>query len=187
VLIEFENLSERDLELAMELFEHCLESGWIVDGTISQNLSQAQNLWRLREDISETISKFTPYKNDISVKTSKIPEFVEEVDKLVASAYPDFEIIWFGHIGDGNVHLNILKPDDISTTDFYRKCVEVSDWVFEVVRKYGGSISAEHGVGLLKKPFLHYSRSAAEIEYMKSVKKIFDPCNIMNPGKLIDI
>ncbi|HAJ76875.1 MAG TPA: FAD-binding oxidoreductase, partial [Gammaproteobacteria bacterium] len=110
-LIEFENSSENDLELAMELFDFCLQKKWISDGTISQSSSQAVSLWRLREDISETISRFTPYKNDISVKVSKVAVFLEEVDALVSKAYPDFEIIWFGHIGDGNVHLNILKPE----------------------------------------------------------------------------
>jgi FAD/FMN-containing dehydrogenase len=185
-LIEFENQSEQDIDTAMQLFEACLEEGWITDGTISQNSTQANNLWRLREDISETISKFTPYKNDISVKVSKVPQFLHEVDSLVTSAYPDFEIIWFGHIGDGNVHLNILKPESLAAEAFFEKCAKVSNLVFEIVEKHGGSISAEHGVGLLKKPFLHYSRSPAEIAYMKAVKKIFDPNNIMNPGKLID-
>ena len=185
-LIEFENQSEQDIDTAMHLFEACLEEGWIVDGTISQNSTQANNLWRLREDISETISKFTPYKNDISVKVSKVPQFLQEVDSLVTSAYPDFEIIWFGHIGDGNVHLNILKPESLAAEAFFEKCAKVSNLVFEIVEKHGGSISAEHGVGLLKKPFLHYSRSPAEMAYMKAIKKIFDPNNIMNPGKLID-
>jgi len=185
-LIEFEHQSEQDIDTAMHLFETCLEEGWIVDGTISQNSTQANNLWRLREDISETISTFTPYKNDISVKVSKVPEFLQEVDSLVTSSYPDFEIIWFGHIGDGNVHLNILKPESLAAEAFFEKCAKVSNLVFEIVEKHGGSISAEHGVGLLKKPFLHYSRSPAEMAYMKAVKKIFDPNNIMNPGKLID-
>jgi len=185
-LVEFENHSEQDMETAMHLFETCAEEGWIVDGAISQNSTQANNLWRLREDISETISKFTPYKNDISVKVSKVPEFLLEVDSLVTSAYPDFEIIWFGHIGDGNIHLNILKPDALAAETFFKDCAKVSRLVFEIVEKHGGSISAEHGVGLLKKPFLHYSRSAAEIAYMKSIKKIFDPKNIMNPGKIFD-
>ena len=185
-LIEFENQSEQDIDTAMHLFEACLEEGWIVDGTISQNSTQANNLWRLREDISETISKFTPYKNDISVKVSKVPQFLQEVDSLVTSAYPDFEIIWFGHIGDGNVHLNILKPESLAAEAFFEKCAKVSNLVFEIVEKHGGSISAEHGVGLLKKPFLHYSRSPAEMAYMKAIKKIFDPNNIMNPGKLFD-
>ena len=170
----------------MKLFEHCLEEGWIVDGTISQNLTQAQNLWRLREDISETIAQFTPYKNDISVKVSAVPGFLNDVDELVSKAYPDFEIIWFGHIGDGNVHLNILKPETLEPAEFFEKCGKVSDFVFDIVKKYGGSISAEHGVGLLKKPFLHYSRSAEEIAYMRAIKQAFDPHNVMNPGKLLD-
>jgi FAD/FMN-containing dehydrogenase len=186
-LVEFENYSEQDLETAMATFESCVEAGWILDGTMSQNSSQAANLWRLREDISETIAKFTPYKNDISVKASKVPGFLEEVDALVAAQYPDFEIIWFGHIGDGNVHLNILKPDALPAADFFAECARVSDGVFELVRKHGGSVSAEHGVGLLKKPFLHYSRSPQEVDYMRAMKRLFDPNNIMNPGKLVDV
>ena len=186
-LIEFENVAEQDLENAMELFEYCLERGWIVDGTISQSRAQAENLWRLREDISETIAKFSPYKNDISVKVSKVPEFLEELDALVTQVYPEFEIIWFGHIGDGNVHLNILKPEQLEIGKFYESCSKISEWVFDLVKKYGGSISAEHGIGMLKKPFLQYSRSPAELEYMKAIKRIFDPHNIMNPGKLIDV
>ena len=186
-LIEFENVAEQDLENAMELFEYCLERGWIVDGTISQSRAQAENLWRLREDISETIAKFSPYKNDISVKVSKVPEFLEELDALVTQVYPEFEIIWFGHIGDGNVHLNILKPEQLEIGKFYESCSKISEWVFDLVKKYGGSISAEHGIGILKKPFLQYSRSPAELEYMKAIKRVFDPHNIMNPGKLIDL
>lgn len=183
-LIEFENQSEGDQESAMEVFEHCVESGWVVDGSVSQNLAQAKNLWRLREDISETISKFTPYKNDISVRVSKVPELLEEVDKLVGESYPDFEIIWFGHIGDGNVHLNILKPESLAEEEFFDKCATVSEWVFEIVQRLGGSVSAEHGVGLLKKPYLHYSRSKSEIAAMRAIKAVFDPANILNPGKV---
>jgi FAD/FMN-containing dehydrogenase len=184
-LVEFENQSDADMETAMEVFEHCLENGWVTDGTVSQNLTQAKSLWRLREDISETIAQFTPYKNDISVRVSKVPEFLQEVDRLVGEAYPDFEIIWFGHIGDGNVHLNILKPADLAEAEFFEKCAEVSNWVFEIVQRHGGSISAEHGVGLLKKPYLHYSRSKSEIAAMRAIKSVFDPDGILNPGKLI--
>ncbi|MFK7865719.1 MAG: FAD-binding oxidoreductase [Pseudohongiellaceae bacterium] len=186
VLIEFENNSEVDLETAMSLFEQCMESGWVVDGTISQNLNQAKSLWRLREDISETIAQFTPYKNDISVKVAQLPKFLQEVDDLVSEHYPDFEIIWFGHIGDGNVHLNILKPDTMLAADFFAECAKVSDWVFTIVQNYQGSISAEHGVGLLKKPFLSYSRSEVEIEFMRQIKHVFDPNKVMNPGKVFD-
>ena len=187
VLIEFEKVAEQDIKDAIELFEHCLEQGWISDGIISQSAGQANSLWRLREDISETISKFTPYKNDISVKVSQVPSFLEAAEALVLEAYPDFEIIWFGHIGDGNLHLNILKPANLAIEDFYKRCDEVSERVFSLVRKFGGSISAEHGIGILKKPYLHYSRGVGELDYMKAIKQVFDPKNIMNPGKLIDL
>jgi FAD/FMN-containing dehydrogenase len=101
--------------------------------------------------------------------------------------YPNFEIIWFGHIGDGNLHLNILKPDDLAKEVFFEQCAKVSTWVFEIVEKYQGSVSAEHGVGMTKKAYLKYTRSEAEIGYMRAVKAVFDPNNIMNPGKLIDM
>jgi len=185
-LIEFENRFDQDMEDAMALFEYCLEQGWVSDGTISQSLTQAESLWRLREDISETIARFTPYKNDISVKVSSVPGFLAEVDALVSEAYPDFEIIWFGHIGDGNVHLNILKPEALPQAEFQRRCGEVSEGVFGIVARHGGSVSAEHGVGLLKKPYLHYSRPDAEVAIMRQIKRVFDPHGIMNPGKIFD-
>ena len=185
-LIEFEAITEGDLDLAMAEFEHCMEEGWVVDGVISQSETQAANLWRLREGISETISQWTPYKNDISVVTSKVPPFLRDIDEVVTREYPDFEIIWFGHIGDGNLHLNILKPDGLAKEEFFERCNKVSTWVMEIVEKYDGSISAEHGVGLTKKAYLKYSRSTEEIAYMKAIKQVFDPNNVVNPGKLLD-
>jgi FAD/FMN-containing dehydrogenase len=185
-LIEFENINAEVEAKAMALFERCVENGWVLDGVMSQSLEQLQNLWRLREDISETLSRWTPYKNDIATVISKVPAFIAEVDALVSREYPDFEIVWFGHIGDGNVHLNILKPDALTVTQFHEKCHHVSKWVFEIVQKYHGSVSAEHGVGLLKKDYLHFGRSAAELALMKQVKKAFDPNGIMNPGKIFD-
>ena len=186
-LIEFEQRSEEDLEAAMALFEHCLEQGWIVDGTISQSLTQAESLWRLREDISETIAQFMPYKNDIAVRVSAVPQFLKDVDSLVREQYPEFEIIWFGHIGDGNVHLNILKPENLDAQLFFEQCGSVSNQVFSLVQQYGGSVSAEHGVGLLKKPYLNYSRDPQEIEYMRLIKQAFDPNGVLNPGKVFDL
>lgn len=186
-LLEFEAISEADMDLVMSLFEQCVENGWVVDGVISQSETQLQNLWRLREYISETISHWTPYKNDISVVVSKVPPFLREIDEVVNREYPDFEIIWFGHIGDGNLHLNILKPDDLPKEEFFPRCNKVSKWVMEIVEKYDGSVSAEHGVGMTKKAYLGYSRSEAEIAYMKAVKATFDPNNIINPGKLLDM
>ncbi|MBF5056618.1 oxidoreductase [Alcanivorax sp. 521-1] len=186
-LLEFEQLSEQVGERAMEIFEHCVEQGWVLDGVMSQSLGQLEQLWQLRERISESIAPHTPYKNDISVTISKVPDFVENVDKVVQEAYPDFEIVWFGHIGDGNMHLNILKPADLAKEEFFQRCGEVSRWVFDIVAKYNGSISAEHGVGMTKKPYLGYSRSEEEIACMKAIKAVFDPNNIMNPGKLFDV
>ena len=96
-------------------------------------------------------------------------------------------MVWFGHIGDGNLHLNILKPDDMDKDEFFAKCATVNQWVFETVQKYNGSISAEHGVGMTKRDYLHYSRSAEEIAVMKAVKAVFDPNGIMNPGKIFAV
>ena len=186
-LLEFEAETEGHIDQAMELFEKCMEEGWVLDGVMSQSETQAQNLWRLREDISETIAEWTPYKNDISVVVSKVPPFLREIEEIVTREYPNFEIIWFGHIGDGNLHLNILKPDDLAKEIFFEQCAKVSTWVFEIVEKYQGSVSAEHGVGMTKKAYLKYTRSEAEIDYMRAVKAVFDPNNIMNPGKLIDM
>jgi FAD/FMN-containing dehydrogenase len=186
-LVEFEQPDEAAMEQAMALFEDCMAEGWVLDGTISQSVAQAQNLWRLREDISETITPWTPYKNDLSTIISRVPEFLAEVEAVVNANYPDFEIVWFGHIGDGNVHLNILKPESLSIDAFSEQCGEVSRWIFEIVERYGGSVSAEHGVGLLKKDYLRYSRSEAEIALMRAIKLAFDPHNIMNPGKIFDV
>lgn len=183
-LIEFEAITEHVKDEAMVVFEHCVEQGWVVDGVISQSEQQLQNLWRLREDISETIAPFTPYKNDLSVTVSKVPAFLRDIDNIVKADYPDFDVLWYGHIGDGNLHLNILKPANLDKEDFFAKCAVVNSKVFEIVQKYNGSVSAEHGVGLVKRDYLEYSRSVVEIDYMRAVKAVFDPNNIMNPGKI---
>jgi glycolate oxidase subunit GlcD len=186
-LIEFEAISDEVMDEAMALFEHCMEEGWVLDGAMSQSDAQLKALWRLREDISETISEFTPYKNDISVVVSKVPDFLEDIDAIVSEQYPDFEIIWFGHIGDGNLHLNILKPENLEKEVFFERCAKVNTQAFEIVQKYDGSVSAEHGVGMTKKAYLTYTRSETEINYMKAMKAVFDPNNVMNPSKVIDL
>jgi FAD/FMN-containing dehydrogenase len=186
-LLEFEATTEEVAEAALATFEHCVEQGWVLDGVMSQSEQQLRNLWKLREYISETISHWTPYKNDISVVVSKVPAFLHDIDAIVGEHYPDFEIVWFGHIGDGNLHLNILKPESLSKDEFFAKCATVNKWVFETVQKYNGSISAEHGVGMTKRDYLTYSRSAAEIGYMKAIKAVFDPNGIMNPGKIFPV
>ena len=164
--------------------EACLAEGWAIDGIVSQSESQRATIWKYRDNISEAINAYSPYKNDLSVKVSRVPEFLEKVGQVVAEQYPAFQLIWFGHIGDGNLHLNILKPEELDAEEFKRRCEVVNREVFQLVKIFDGSISAEHGVGLLKKEFLDYSRSESEISYMRQVKRIFDPNGILNPGKI---
>ena len=186
--VDFYALMEFDasaLDAASVAFEDCVEQGWVVDGVISQSEAQAQSLWALREGISESIAPFTPYKNDLSVTINQVPEFLRDVDQYVAQSYPDFEVCWYGHIGDGNLHLNILKPENMTVDDFMAQGHAMSPNIFALVEKRNGSISAEHGVGLLKKDFLNFSRSEAEIDLMRGLKQLFDPHQILNPGKLL--
>tara|TARA_A200000113_G_scaffold111427_1_gene100058 strand:- start:69 stop:974 length:906 start_codon:yes stop_codon:yes gene_type:complete len=181
-LLEFD---EEDMAAVERAFETCVQEGWVTDGVISQSEAQAQGLWSLREGISESLAPYTPYKNDLSVRVSDVPAFLQDVDRYVTGSYPDFEVCWYGHIGDGNLHLNILRPDHLSVEEFFHHGHAMSPRIFELVAKRGGSISAEHGVGLLKRDFLSYSRSDEEIEYMRGLKALFDPDQILNPHKLI--
>lgn len=184
VVAEVEKRSADQEEMIISLFESCIEEGWVTDGALAQSESQAKNFWRYREDISESLSKHSPYKNDVSVAISEVPAFMQDLDAVLKPAYPNWEVVWFGHIGDGNLHINILKPPGTSRDTFLQECHKVDKMVFATVQKYRGSISAEHGVGLTKKGFLGFSRSAAEIEIMRGIKKVFDPDGIINPGKL---
>lgn len=185
LLLELEmgkGFEEDHLSSALEVF---FERGWAIDGTMSTNSEQYKNLWKYRELITESISPYTPYKNDVSVKVSQIPDFFKNVTETLNSRYPNFEVLLYGHIGDGNLHINILKPKELELSEFVSKCEEVNHVLFKQLKELGGSISAEHGVGLLKKPYLEYSRSSEEIHIMKELKKVFDPKGILNPGKII--
>ena len=153
---------------------------------IAASEAQAAELWRLREGISESLAPFTPYKNDVAVRISAMPAFLAEADALLGREYPDFEVVWFGHIGDGNLHINVLKPANLSQEAFAERCGGVTAHLAELLEKHGGSISAEHGIGLAKKPYLLGTRSAGEIELMRGIRHAFDPNGIMNPGKLFD-
>jgi glycolate oxidase subunit GlcD len=185
LLIEIENTDASTEASALESFEHCLEAGWVLDSAIAQSEAQARDFWRLREDISEASAPFTPYKNDVSVTVAKVPEFLEKTDALLKKGYPDFQVVWFGHIGDGNMHINILKPNGMDRTAFLSRCKGVNADLFKIIAELGGSISAEHGVGLVKKDDLSNTRSNAEIQIMRQLKNVFDPDGIMNPGKML--
>lgn len=181
-LLEFDQSS---LTLAEEAFSQCMDAGWLVDGVVSQSEAQAKSLWQLREGISESLAAYTPYKNDLSVRISEVPGFLADVDRYVSESYPEFEVCWYGHIGDGNLHLNILRPEDMSVEEFFEHGHGMSPKIFEIVAARRGSISAEHGVGLLKRDFLGYTRSDDEIELMQGLKGLFDPHQILNPNKLL--
>ncbi len=184
-LLEFESSNEQQEELGLQCFEQCLGDGTVVDGVMSQSEAQAADLWRYREGISEAITPFTPYKNDLSVRVSAVPAYLEGLDRLVKTHYPDFEVLWYGHIGDGNLHMNILKPKHMTVEAFESACGQVNPEIFALTREYQGSISAEHGIGLLKQAYLGYSRSEVDTDRMRAIKAVFDPHGIMNPGKLL--
>ncbi len=180
-LIEFDESAEDE---AMRIFEQMVTVGSVTDGVISRSDAQAKALWALRENISESLAPERPYKNDISVRIMDVPDFLVAVDRLVSARYPDFEVCWYGHIGDGNLHLNILKPETMAEPDFVARCHHISPELFREVHLRRGSISAEHGVGLLKRDFLGFSRSTEEIAAMRAIKAVFDPNGVLNPGKL---
>jgi FAD/FMN-containing dehydrogenase len=184
VLLEVEGGDESLFESwTTSLFER----GLIEDGTMAQHSTQAAELWALREGISESLSATgLPHKNDVALPVAALEAFCAELDAIFAARYPDWEICLFGHIGDGNLHINVMKPDAIDRPTFLAKTKEADHDLFALVKKHAGSISAEHGIGLLKKPYLGYSRSEGEMAVMRAVKRALDPNGIMNPGKVID-
>ena len=164
------------------------EKGLVTDGTMAQSPTQATELWALRESISESLSATgLPHKNDVSLPVSNLEAFCSELDAVFRERYPGWEIALFGHIGDGNLHINIMKPDDMEKAEFLAHTKKADPTMFELVRKHGGSISAEHGIGLLKKDYLSFSRSPAELDMLRTLKRALDPNNILNPGKILDV
>ncbi|MDQ3037179.1 MAG: FAD-binding oxidoreductase, partial [Myxococcota bacterium] len=184
VLLECEAADRDALEGWLAgLFEQDL----VLDGTLAASAPQARALWELREGISESLSATgMPHKNDVALPITMLDAFTSELDALFAKEWPRFEICLFGHIGDGNLHVNVMKPDDMPKDEFLAHAHASDAAMFELVRRHHGSISAEHGVGLLKKDFLCYSRSPAEIEMLRAVKRALDPEGLLNPGKILD-
>jgi FAD/FMN-containing dehydrogenase len=185
VVTEFD-ADESAQDAALAAFELGVDRGWISDGVIAQSEAQAAALWRLREGITESLAPHRPYKNDISLRISTLPVFLHEIQSLLGSEYPHFDVVWFGHIGDGNLHINVLRPADLSESDFIAQCEHVTKLLAETLQRHGGSISAEHGIGLVKRAYLGSTRSEAEIALMRGVRGVFDPKGVLNPGKLFD-
>jgi FAD/FMN-containing dehydrogenase len=184
VVTEFDAADEPARDAALAAFEQALERGWVSDGVIAQSAAQAAALWRLREDITESLAPRRPYKNDVSVRVSQVPAFLHEMHALLSREYPGIEVVWFGHIGDGNLHINVLRPEDLSEDAFIAQCEHVTRLLADTLQRHGGSISAEHGIGLVKRAYLRSTRSAFEIAMMQGVRRVFDPNGILNPGKL---
>ena len=186
VLVEVELNTPGATEQLSTTFGEAYEKGLITDVVVSESVAQSKELMDLRDLISETLSShYTLHKNDISVPVPTIPSFLHELHSTINETYPSLRAVVFGHIGDGNLHVNILKTSSISDSDFWRDCHEADHKIFALVQKHRGSVSAEHGVGLLKRDFLHYSRSQHEIELMRGIKRAFDPNGILNPGKIL--
>jgi glycolate oxidase subunit GlcD len=185
VVTEFDAADELAQETALAAFEYALEQGWVSDGAIAQSETQATALWRLREGITESLAAHKPYKNDVSVRISAVPAFLHEMQDLLSREYPDIEVVWFGHIGDGNLHINVLRPEGLAEDAFIAQCEHVTKLLAETLHRHGGSISAEHGIGLVKRAYLESTRSAAEIALMRGVRQVFDPNGILNPGKVM--
>jgi FAD/FMN-containing dehydrogenase len=185
VLVELEDAGEHEVEAWVQtLFERSL----VKDGTLAQSSTEARSLWALRESISESLSATGfPHKNDIALPIASLEAFCAELGDLFARRYPGWEVCLFGHIGDGNLHVNVMKPDSEEKPAFLARVEEADRDMFDLVKAHGGSVSAEHGIGLLKKPWLAWTRSEAEIAVMKAVKTALDPRGVLNPGKIFDL
>jgi FAD/FMN-containing dehydrogenase len=184
VLLETEGADPAALEA---WFARAFERGLVSDGTLAESPSRAKELWALRESISESLSATgLPHKNDIALPVAELERFCTALEAVFAERYPGFEVCLFGHIGDGNLHVNVMKPDGMEKAEFLAHAAASDEVVFSLVRAHGGSISAEHGVGLLKKKYLHYSRTPEELALMRAVKRALDPRGILNPGKVLE-
>ncbi len=188
VLLEVEKPESEEGRARLEAWLASLfEQGVVLDGTLAQSPKEAQSLWSLREGISESLSATQMvYKHDLSVPVARLEAFTSDLVSSLGRTYQGFEVFLFGHIGDGNLHVNIAKPTALSKDDFLARTRGIDAEVFPLVRKHEGSVSAEHGIGLLKKHALAFSRTPEELALFRSVKQALDPQGILNPGKIFD-
>jgi FAD/FMN-containing dehydrogenase len=181
-----DTLAEANLAQAIEsALGDAVESGIAMDAVIAASEAQAGALWALRENISEAQRiEGASIKHDVSVPVSRIPEFIEQAGKALTREFRGIRIVAFGHIGDGNMHFNCSQPESAEASTFMATQTQVNRIVYDLVASLGGSISAEHGLGQLKRFEIAHYKSALEIEMMQAVKRAFDPDYLMNPGKL---
>ncbi|NLC35634.1 MAG: FAD-binding oxidoreductase [Alcaligenaceae bacterium] len=174
---------EENAERFAAILEHALEQGWALDAAVAQSHADAEDFWALRDSIAEMLNAYAPTINfDVSFPISLIGQCVERLRAVMADKFPGIHAMYFGHVGDGNGHIVVGPlPDDNRQTE---RAVE--DAFYEVTRELGGSVSAEHGIGIHKKPYLGHSRSQAELDVIRNMKRAVDPRGILNPGKILD-
>jgi D-lactate dehydrogenase (cytochrome) len=163
-----------------------MEDGHVDDAVMAANLSQRQAFWKLRDEMSAAQKpEGGSIKHDISVPVAAVPAFIAEANAAVVKLIPGSRPVPFGHLGDGNIHYNVSQPVGTDAADFLARWHEVNAVVFDIVLKMGGSISAEHGIGVLKRDELPDVKDKTAIELMRAFKAMLDPNGIMNPGKVL--
>ena len=186
-----ENSDSESETHARERFEHLLElafeDGCVSDAVVAESLSQARNLWHIRESITlAQAEEGLNIKHDISVPISSIPSFVDATDALLVREIPGVRLVNFGHLGDGNLHYNVQAPEHCDTKAFLRDNEDrVNTWVYQSVKRFGGSISAEHGVGSMKVDSLPDYKDPVALALMQHIKRALDPQGLLNPGRVV--
>ncbi|UYO50066.1 FAD-binding oxidoreductase [Rhodopseudomonas palustris] len=186
VLIELSSPRD-DARAALEsILERGFEDGIVVDAAIASSVQQQQAFWKLREEISPAQKpEGGSIKHDISVPVAAVPQFIEQANAAVVKLIPGSRPVPFGHLGDGNIHYNVTQPIGADKAEFLARWHDVNKVVFDVVLRLGGSISAEHGIGVMKRDELPEVKDKTAIELMRSIKALLDPHGIMNPGKVV--
>ena len=169
------------------LLEAAMEAGCVTDAVIAESMAQARALWHIRESIPlAQAQEGLNIKHDISIAVSRIPEFVAQADAALAQAFPGIRLVNYGHLGDGNLHYNVQAPQGQDAEKFLREQEgPVNGVVYALVDAYNGSISAEHGIGSLKREKLEKHKSPVAMGLMRSIKTALDPDNIFNPGRML--
>jgi FAD/FMN-containing dehydrogenase len=187
VLIELSSQARSGLRAVMEeILSEGHDKGVVLDATIADSLEQAKAFWRIREMFGEVQRHIgASIKHDVSVPVTAIPAFIEEVNAAVAKFIPGSQALPFGHVGDGNIHYNLMQPPGADKEKFLARWDEVNAVVFAVVKKFGGSISAEHGVGVMKRDILPRYKDPVALDLMRGLKRMLDPNGILNPGKVL--
>jgi FAD/FMN-containing dehydrogenase len=175
------------LRAALEsVMESALTDGIVTDAAIAESEAQRAAIWRLREEHSEAQKREgASVKNDVSVPVSKVPEFIRRATQACDTLMPGIRAVPFGHVGDGNIHFNLVQPVDADPAWFLAQDHAIMNRVNEVVRELDGSFSAEHGIGKLKPYMMPDWRGGAELAVMRRIKQALDPLGIMNPGKVL--